>query len=169
MTGVSYMLPLVVAGGLMIALAFAFDIHANDAANAESFAGRLFLIGSAGLTLFLPVFAAFIAYSIADRPGLAPGFIGGYLASQPGVNAGFLGALLAGFLAGYLTLWLAKTIKLPDSLAGLKPVLILPLLSTLVVGLAMYYVIGQPISWLQDHLTDWLRDMQGSNAAAPRV
>jgi fructose PTS system EIIBC or EIIC component len=108
------------------------------------------------------VFAGFIAFSIADRPGLTPGFVGGYLAVQ--VNAGFLGALLAGFIAGYLALWLARTIKLPQTMAGLKPVLILPLLSTLGVGLVIFYVIGEPLAWLQEQLTDWLEGLQGSNA-----
>lgn len=163
MTGVSYMLPFIVAGGLCIAVSFAFNINANDPDLATTFAGRLFQIGSAALTLFLPVLAGFIAYSIADRPGLAPGFIGGLLAVQ--VDSGFLGALLAGFVAGYLTRWLSKTIVLPQSFAGLKPVLILPLLSTLIVGLAMIYVIGQPVSWLQDTLTTFLEDLQGTNAA----
>jgi hypothetical protein len=162
MTGVSYMLPFVVAGGLMIAISFAVNINANDPDLAGSFAGRLFSTGVAALTLFLPVFAGYISFSIADRPGLVPGFIGGYLASQ--VGAGFLGALLAGFFAGYVTRELANRIKLPVSMAGLKPVLILPLLSTLAVGLVMYYVIGGPISWVQDHLTDWLSGLQGSNA-----
>jgi PTS system fructose-specific IIC component len=162
MTGVSYMLPFVVAGGLLIALSFAFDIDANDPAMAESLAGRLNQIGSAALTLFLPVFAGFIAFSIADRPGLTPGFVGGWLAVE--VEAGFLGALLAGFVAGYVTLWLARSIRLPDTLAGLKPVLILPLLSTLVIGLVMIYVLGEPLSWLQDQLTEWLDGLQGSNA-----
>ncbi len=107
--------------------------------------------------------AGYIAYSIADRPGLAPGLVGGYLAGQ--IETGFLGAILAGFLAGYATRWLAQNIRLPQTLAGLKPVLILPLLSTLLVGVTMFYVIGEPISWLQEQLTDALRDMQGSNAA----
>jgi PTS system fructose-specific IIC component len=163
MTGVSHMLPFIVAGGLLIALAFAFDIDANDPANADSFAGRLFQIGGAAFALFLPVLAGYIAYSIADRPGIAPGFIGGFLANV--VETGFLGAILAGFAAGYLTLWLAQNLKLPQSLAGLKPVLILPLLSSLAIGLLMFYVIGSPVSWLQDTLTDWLQDLQGSNAA----
>ncbi len=163
MTGVSYMLPLIVAGGLLIAISFAVNIHSNDPARASTFAGRLFAIGVAAFSLFLPVLSAYIAYSIADRPGLAPGFIGGLLAGQ--VQAGFLGAILAGFLAGYLSAWLAGTIKLPPALAGLKPVLILPLLSALGVGLAMFYVIGQPVSWLQRQLTDGLTNMQGTNAA----
>ena len=162
MTGVSYMLPFVVAGGLLIALSFAVDIDANDPALADTFAGRLNQIGSAALTLFLPVFAGFIAFSIADRPGITPGFVGGFLAVE--VEAGFLGALLAGFIAGYLTLWLARNVKLPDTMAGLKPVLILPLLSTLAIGLIMIYVLGEPLSWLQDQLTDWLEGLQGSNA-----
>jgi PTS system fructose-specific IIC component len=162
MTGVSYMLPFVVAGGLLIAISFAFDIDANDPALAETFAGRLNQVGSAALTLFLPVFAGFIAFSIADRPGLTPGFVGGFLAVE--VEAGFLGALLAGFLAGYVTLWLARTINPPETLAGLKPILILPLLGTLVVGVIMIYVLGEPLSWLQEQLTEWLEGLEGSNA-----
>jgi PTS system fructose-specific IIC component len=162
MTGVSYMLPFVVAGGLLIAISYAFDIDANQPEMAETLAGRLNLIGSAALTLFLPVFAGFIAFSIADRPGLTPGFVGGYLAVQ--VEAGFLGALLAGFIAGFVALWLARTIRLPATMAGLKPVLILPLLSTLVVGLIIYYVIGEPLAWLQEQLTEWLEGLEGSNA-----
>ncbi|MET0460664.1 MAG: PTS fructose-like transporter subunit IIB [Ilumatobacteraceae bacterium] len=163
MTGVSYMLPFVVAGGLLIAISFAVDIDANDPALADTFAGRLFGIGAGALALFLPVLAGFVAYSIADRPGLAPGFVGGYLAVQ--VDSGFLGALLAGFVAGYLTKLFAQHIKLPTSMQGLKPVLILPLVATLATGLIVYYVIGEPISWLQTELTDWLEGLQGSNAA----
>jgi PTS system fructose-specific IIC component len=163
MTGISHMLPLIVAGGLLIAISFAFDIHSNDPENAATFAGRLFSIGAGAFTLFLPVLAGYISYSIADRPGLAPGLVGGYLAGV--VETGFLGAILAGFLAGYATRYLATHINLPQALAGLKPVLILPLSATLIVGLGMYYVIGEPISWLQDQLTSALEDMQGSNAA----
>ena len=163
MTGISYMLPLIVAGGLLIAISFALDIDANQAEAAGTLAGRLFQVGSAAFTLFLPVLAGYVAYSIADRPGLAPGLIGGYLAVQ--VDTGFLGALLAGFLAGYVTRALAQGIKLPPTMAGLKPVLILPVLSTLIVGVVMFYVIGEPISWVQRGLTSWLSGLQGSNAA----
>lgn len=163
MTGISHMLPLIVAGGLLIAIAFAVDIDAPDPDLTDSLAGRLLQVGSAAFALFLPVLAGYIAYSIADRPGLAPGLVGGYLAGQ--VETGFLGAILAGFLAGYLTRWLAHNVRLPQTFQGLKPVLILPLLSTLAVGLAMFYVIGEPVSWLQDELTGWLGDLQGSNAA----
>ena len=163
MTGISHMLPLIVAGGLLIAISFAFDIDANAPEVADSLAGRLNQVGSAAFALFLPVLAGYIAYSIADRPGLAPGLIGGYLAGV--VETGFLGAILAGFLAGYLTRWLATHVNLPQTLAGLKPVLILPLLASLGVGIAMFFVIGEPVSWLQEKLTDALGDMQGSNAA----
>jgi fructose PTS system EIIBC or EIIC component len=163
MTGISHMLPLIVAGGLLIALSFAFSIHADDPSHAHTFAGRLFLIGSTAFKLFLPVLAGYISYSIADRPGLAPGLIGGFLAGE--INTGFLGAILAGFLAGYATRFLATHIKLPQTLAGLKPILILPLASTIIVGLGMYYVIGEPISHLQTALTNGLKGMQGSNAA----
>ena len=163
MTGISHMLPLITAGGLLIAISFAIDIDANAPEMADSLAGRLNQVGSGAFSLFLPVLAGYIAYSIADRPGLAPGLIGGFLAGE--VETGFLGAILAGFLAGYVTRWLAQNVKLPDALAGLKPVLILPLLASLVVGVSMFYVIGEPISWLQDQLTSGLEDMQGSNAA----
>ena len=163
MTGISHMLPLIVAGGLLIAISFAFDIDAPKEEMADTFAGRLFSTGAGAFSLFLPILAGYIAYSIADRPGLAPGLVGGYLAGQ--VNTGFLGAILAGFLAGYVTRWLATHLNLPQTLAGLKPVLILPLLGTAAVGLAMYYVIGEPISWLQEQLTTGLKDMQGSSAA----
>jgi PTS system fructose-specific IIC component len=163
MTGISHMLPLIIAGGLLIALSFAFSIHADDPSHAHTFAGRLYLIGSTAFKLFLPVLAGYISYSIADRPGLAPGLIGGFLAGE--IKTGFLGAILAGFLAGYATRFLATHIKLPQTLAGLKPILILPLASTIIVGLGMYYVIGEPISHLQTALTNGLKGMQGSNAA----
>src|SRR5512144_1532235 len=164
MTGISHMLPLIVAGGLLIAISFAVDIIANKPDMAATLAGRLNQIGTAAFGLFLPVLAGYIAYSIADRPGLAPGLIGGLLANV--VQTGFIGAILAGFLAGYLTRWLATHIKLPQTMAGLKPVLILPLLSTLAVGLAMFYVIGEPVSWVMAQLTTALRGMQGASAVA---
>ncbi len=129
MTGVSYMLPVVVAGGLLIALAFAFGgIYAGD--EKGTFAWALMQIGGAtAFSLFVPVLSAFIAYSVADRPGITPGLIGGMLATT--VGAGFLGGIIAGFMAGYLTRFLNDKIRLPQSLAGLKPVLILPFLSFL--------------------------------------
>ena len=162
MTGVSHMLPLVVAGGLLIALAFAVGgIYAGDAEGTLGWA-LMQIGGKAAFALFVPVLAGFIAFSIADRPGLTPGLIGGMLAAQ--VGAGFLGGLAAGFLAGYFTLWLNRKLKLPDSLAGLKPVLLLPLISSLVVGLAMIFVIGPPVKIVLEALTAWLNNMQQGSA-----
>ena len=162
MTGVSHMLPLVVAGGLMIALAFAVGgIYAGDAKG--TFGWALMQIGGASaFALFVPIFAGFIAFSIADRPGLTPGLIGGMLASSLG--AGFLGGIAAGFMAGYFTRWLNQVIRLPDQLAGLKPVLILPLLSSLVIGLTMIYIVGPPVKTIMDTVSVWLNGMQGSSA-----
>ncbi|HQT74661.1 MAG TPA: fructose-specific PTS transporter subunit EIIC [Acidiphilium sp.] len=166
MTGVSFMIPFVTAGGLLIALAFALGgIHATDAAAARSFAGALFEIGAkSAFTLFVPVLGGYIAYSIADRPGLAPGMIGGLLAALTG--AGFLGAILAGFIGGYATRWLNETLRLPRGLQGLKPVLLLPVLGTLFTGLLMVYVIGRPVAELLHLMTHVLRSMQGSGALA---
>jgi PTS system fructose-specific IIC component len=164
MSGVSFMIPFVTAGGLLIALSFAFGgIYATDPSHAHTFAGSLFEIGAkAAFVLFVPVLGGYIAYSIADRPGLAPGMIGGLLASLLG--AGFLGAIVAGFIAGYGTLYLNRWIKLPRSLEGLKPVLILPLLGTLLTGLLMVYVVGTPVADILGFMTNFLKSMQGSSA-----
>jgi fructose PTS system EIIBC or EIIC component len=164
MTGVSYMLPFVISGGLLIALAFAIGgINAGEDANQNTLGWSLFQIGArAGFSLIVPILAGFIAYSIADRPGLAPGMIGGVLAANLG--AGFLGGIIAGFIAGYATNWLNKAINLPRNLAGLKPILILPLLGSLIVGLLMVYVIGTPVSAALNALTEWLRGLQNSSA-----
>jgi PTS system fructose-specific IIC component len=161
MTGVSYMLPMVVAGGLL-ALAFAFGgIYAGD--KEGTFGWALMQIGGAtAFSLFVPVLAGFIAYSIADRPGITPGLVGGMLASS--VGAGFLGGIVAGFIAGYLTQFLNDKIKLPDNLQGLKPVLILPLISTLVVGLLMIFVIGPPVKVALNSLEAWLAGLQQGSA-----
>jgi fructose PTS system EIIBC or EIIC component len=163
MTGVSYMLPIVVAGGILIALAFAFGGITTEGYPEGTLAWALMLIGgNTAFALFVPVLAAFVAYSIADRPGITPGIIGGLLATT--VGSGFLGGLVAGFLAGYVTLALNTYIKLPKNLQGLMPVLILPLLSTLVVGLAMVYLIGPPMKVVNDAMTNWLRGMQTGSA-----
>jgi PTS system fructose-specific IIC component len=116
----------------------------------------------AGFLLFVPVLSGYIAYSIADRPGLAPGMIGGVLAGITG--SGFLGGIIAGFLAGYTVYWLARLIKLPRNFQGIMPVLILPLLGALIVGLLMFYVVGIPVHALNDALTNWLIGIQGTNA-----
>jgi PTS system fructose-specific IIC component len=162
MTGVSYMLPVVVAGGLLIALSFAIGgIHAGDKQGTLGWA--LMQIGGAtAFKLYVPVLAAFIAYSIADRPGLCAGLVGGMLATTLG--AGFLGGIVAGFLAGYLTKFLNDFIRLPKELSGIKPVLVLPLISTLLVGLTMIYVVGVPVKIALGWLTTWLNGMQQSSA-----
>lgn len=161
LTGVSFMLPFVVAGGLTIALSFIFGIEAFK--EQGTLPAALMQIGSeAAFALMVPALAGYIAYSIADRPGLAPGFIGGMLASR--VNAGFLGGIVAGFLAGYVARWLREKIRLPATLEGLKPVLVLPLLSTLIVGLMMIYVIGAPVAAIMNGLTVFLKGMTGTNA-----
>ncbi|WP_313808758.1 fructose-specific PTS transporter subunit EIIC [Sphingobium sp.] len=164
MTGVSFMLPFVVAGGLLIALAFALGgIHANEDAAAGTLAHTLFEIGAkGGFALIVPALAGYIAFSIADRPGIAPGMIGGMLAANLG--AGFLGGIAAGFIAGYGVDALNRLIRLPKNLQGLKPVLILPLLGSLLTGLLMIYAVGTPVAMALAFLTDWLRAMQGSSA-----
>lgn len=160
MTGVSHMLPFVVAGGLLIALAFAFG-----GINAEGpLAQALMKIGggSGAFGLFVPVLAGYIAFSIADRPGLAPGMIGGMMAIATG--SGFLGGMVAGFIAGYFVRWLNQALKLPRTLEGLKPTLLLPLLGTLVVGLLMIFVVGKPVAAALTAATNWLNSMGNSSA-----
>lgn len=164
MTGVSFMLPFVVAGGLCIALAFALGgINAGDQ---EGTLGAVLMLigGKGGFALMVPVLSGYIAYSIADRPGIAPGMIGGILCNILG--AGFLGGIVSGFIAGYGVYYLNRVIPLPKNLAGLKPVLILPLLGTLMVGLVMYYVVGGPVSELNAFLTAWLKGLQGASSVA---
>lgn len=160
MSGVSYMIPFTVAGGILIALSFIFGIEAFK--QEGTLAANLMTIGGGGAFSFMvPILAGFIAFSIADRPGIAPGMVGGFLAAK--VGAGFLGGIVAGFLAGYLTWWLAKSIKLPKTMEGLKPVLILPVISTLVVGLLMIYVLNTPMSAAMKGLQGWLTTLnQGS-------
>lgn len=164
MTGVSYMIPFVVAGGLLIALGFALGgIYVYEDANKGTLAWTLFTIGAkSGFALMVPILAGFIAHSIADRPGLAPGMIGGMIAAS--IGAGFIGGIAAGFLAGYTVKFLNDKIQLGRNLDGLKPVLILPLLGTAIVGLLMYYVVGEPVSLVLAAITAWLKGLQGSNA-----
>jgi PTS system fructose-specific IIC component len=161
LTGVSYMLPIVVAGGLTIALSFVFGINAFKVEGSPA-AALMSIGGGAAFSLIVPVLSGFIAFSIADRPGLAPGLIGGALAYN--LKAGFLGGIVAGFLAGYVAKWLRDTIKLPVNFEGLKPVLIIPFLSTLIVGLAMVYVIGTPVRLLMEAMTTFLQGMGTTNA-----
>ncbi len=161
MTGVSHMLPLVVAGGLCIALSFVFGIEAFK--EQGTLAAALMQIGGdSAFTLMIPVLAGFIAFSIADRPGLAPGLIGGMLASTLGT--GFLGGIVAGFLAGYSAKFIADYLPLPQSMSALKPILIIPLIASLVTGLAMIYVIGEPVAGIMQSLTTFLSNMNDGNA-----
>lgn len=164
MTGVSHMLPLVVAGGLLIAISFMFGI---EAFKDENIAGGLpkalmDIGGGAAFHLMIAVFAGYVAFSIADRPGLAVGLIGGMLATTAG--AGILGGIIAGFLAGYVVKGLNDVIKLPLSLMSLKPILILPLLGSFIVGLAMIYLINPPVAKIMTALSEWLKSMGDVNA-----
>jgi len=161
LTGVSYMLPIVVAGGLCIALSFVFGI---DAFKEEgTLAAALMAIGGgAAFKLMIPILSGYIAYSIADRPGLTPGLIGGMLAVN--LEAGFLGGIISGFLAGYIALVIRDRINLPKNFEGLKPVLVIPLLSTLAVGLLMIYVVGAPVKLIMDTMTTFLQGMGSTNA-----
>lgn len=161
LTGVSYMLPMVVAGGLCTALSFAFGLDASQVEGSLAWALKV-IGGDTALGLMVPVLSAYIAYSIADRTGLTPGLVGGALAVTLG--AGFLGGIVSGFLAGYCALFLSSKIKLPASMSALKPILIIPLLSTLVTGLSMIYIIGHPAAFLMNKLTIWLISIQGTNA-----
>ncbi|KAA0016167.1 PTS fructose-like transporter subunit IIB [Salinicola corii] len=161
LTGVSFMLPMVVAGGLCIALSFVFGIKAYE--QEGTLAAALMQIGGGtAFALMVPVLAGYIAYSIADRPGIAPGMIGGMLASTLG--AGFIGGILAGFLAGYSAKAVTRYVKLPASVESLKPILIIPLLASLFTGLVMIYVVGTPVAALLSTLTTFLNNMGSTNA-----
>ncbi|SIR70925.1 PTS system D-fructose-specific IIB component (F1P-forming), Frc family /PTS system D-fructose-specific IIC component (F1P-forming), Frc family [Pseudomonas sp. B10] len=161
LTGVSYMLPMVVAGGLLIALSFVFGITAYK--EEGTLAAALMQIGGeTAFKLMVPLLAGYIAYSIADRPGLAPGMIGGLLAGTLG--AGFIGGIIAGFIAGYAAKAIARYVKLPQSLEALKPILIIPLLASLVTGLVMIYVVGKPVAGMLAALTQFLDSMGTTNA-----
>lgn len=164
MTGVSYMIPFVVAGGILIALSFAFGIKAFE--QKGTIAAALMDIGggNGAFSLIVPILAGYMAYSIADRPGLVPGMIGGVLANK--IGASFLGGIIAGFAAGYLVEFLKKTIKLPKTMEGLMPVLILPVLSTLIIGLVMIFVVGKPVAAINTALLAWLKGLSSGNAIA---
>ncbi|MCX8729967.1 PTS fructose transporter subunit IIBC [Gilliamella sp. B2969] len=163
LTGVSYMLPMVVAGGLIIALSFAFgSFEIVDGVQKLIGEPHLAQIGGLAFSLMVPLLSGYIAYSIADRPGLAPGLVGGLLAVSTG--AGFLGGIIIGYFAGYLALLITRYLPLPKTLEALKPILIVPLLATLVTGLVMQFIVGTPIAWLMNALTEWLKSMGTANA-----
>ncbi|MEU8707908.1 fructose-specific PTS transporter subunit EIIC [Streptomyces sp. NPDC048565] len=171
MSGVSYMVPFVAAGGLLIALSFAIGGYEIASAKsvadhfvwgeADSWAALLNQIGSAAFGFLVPVLAGYIAYGMADRPALVPGFVGGAIALT--IDAGFLGGLVAGLLAG-ATVMAIQRVKVHPTLRGIMPVLVIPLLASIVVGFLMFIVVGKPIASLQNALTDWLNGLSGSNA-----
>nr|SAY44102.1 PTS system fructose-specific EIIBC component [Serratia marcescens] len=161
LTGVSYMLPMVVAGGLCIALSFVFGIKAFEVKGTLA-AALMQIGGGSAFALMVPVLAGFIAFSIADRPGLTPGLIGGMLAVSTG--AGFLGGIIAGFLAGYVAKAISGKLRLPQSMEALKPILIIPLVASLITGLIMIYVVGTPVAKIMEGLTHWLQSLGTANA-----
>ena len=174
MNGVSHMLPFVVGGGILIAIAFLIDgfsvdlnsLPADQRANFGTItqAAAMFKgIGGTAFGFMLPILAGFIAMSIADRPGLAVGFVGGSIAANG--TSGFLGALVAGFVAGYIVLLLKKVFsKLPESLDGMKPVLLYPLLGIFLVGVIMQFVVEPPIGALNTAINNGLNGLNGASA-----
>jgi len=182
MTGVSYMIPFVAAGGILIALGFllgggavkpkvyggAFEgvtyqaiTDYTQVVQKAGWAGLLFFIGATAFSMLVPILAGFIAYAMADRPGLVPGIVAGLLANL--VGAGFLGGLVGGLLAGAIAMYLVR-LKVPRAFAGIMPVVVIPLVATLLVGFLMVVVIGKPIAAAQTGMTNWLNGLSGSNA-----
>lgn len=171
MSGVSYMVPFVAAGGLLIALGFAIGgYEINEAPSvmdhfvwtqAASWGALLFQIGGVAFGFLVPVLAGYIAYGMADRPGLVPGFVGGAISLT--INAGFLGGLAAGLIAGGVVIAIQK-VRIPAALRGIMPVVVIPLISAAVVGFLMFVVIGKPIAEAQKGMTDWLNGLSGANA-----
>ncbi|OEJ95824.1 PTS fructose transporter subunit IIABC [Streptomyces thermolilacinus] len=171
MSGVSYMVPFVAAGGLLIALGFAIGGWDIDKApsvaehfawgRADSWAALMFQTGGLAFGFLVPVLAGYIAYGMADRPGLVPGFVGGAVALT--IDAGFLGGLAAGLLAGAVVRGVQR-LRVPSVLRGIMPVVVIPLVASAVVGFLMFLVVGKPIAALQGALTDWLSGLGGANA-----
>ena len=182
MTGVSYMIPFVAAGGILIALAFllggpevANKVNGGTFQGVEypavedlsnlivqaGYAGLLFKIGAVAFSMLVPILAGFIAYAMGDRPALVAGIVAGLISVE--ISAGFLGGLIGGLLAGAVVI-LIKQVKVPRGMAGIMPVVVIPLVSTFVVGALMLVVIGQPIAAIQEGLTNWLEGLGGSNA-----
>ncbi|EMF0416410.1 PTS fructose transporter subunit IIC [Enterococcus faecium] len=162
LTAISYMLPLVVASGLLIAIG-----NLMGGQNITEFSGgisvpnALTTLGVMGMGLLPSFIAGYIAYSIADRPGIAPGFLMGMIAKFMG--AGFLGGMIGGYVVGYLIRWMKNHIKVPKWAEGLMPMMIIPTLSSLIVGLLMFFVLGGPIVWLTAALTTFLNSLDGTS------
>jgi len=171
MNGVSYMIPFIVVGGLLIAIALTLGGEQTPGGIVipeDSFWSKINALGEASFSFMVPILAGFIAYSIADRPGLAPGIIGGFIAVNGSfygteADAGFIGGIIAGFLAGYVVLALKK-IKVPAAVQPVMPIIFIPIFGTLIVGLLFIFVIGAPVSAVFESLTNWLEGMQGASS-----
>jgi PTS system fructose-specific IIC component len=186
LTGVSYMIPFVAAGGLLIALGFLFGGYEiantpdgetqslgnlialnNSLTNlppggfAQYLGAVLFSLGGLAFSFLVPALAGYIAFAIADRPGIAPGFTAGAVAVF--VGAGFIGGIVFGLIAGFAALWISK-LKVPQWFRGLMPVVVIPLIATLFVGLLTFFLLGRPLAWITTSLTDWLNGMSGTSA-----
>lgn len=168
LSGVSFMMPVVVAGGVIMAISLlgATQTDKGLVPNGELLT-YLNQLGKAGMAMMIPVFAGYISYSVAGRPGLTPGFILGYITNNPisingiDVKAGFLGALVLGLLAGYMAKWM-KGFKVGKTIRSIMPILIIPISTVLVLGLVYYFIIGYPISFLMQALTDLMVTLNDS-------
>ncbi|HCN59996.1 putative fructose phosphotransferase system enzyme fruA [Mammaliicoccus fleurettii] len=171
MNGVSFMVPFIVVGGLLMAIALTLGGNATPEGlkiPEDSFWKSIENIGSLAFSFMVPILAGYIAVSIADKPGLVPGMIGGAIAADGSfygseAGAGFLGGIVAGFLAGYIAKWI-KNIKIPKAMAPIMPIIIIPIISSIIVGLIFIFVIGAPIASIFEGLTTWLKGMQGANS-----
>ncbi|MFF7095032.1 fructose-specific PTS transporter subunit EIIC [Streptomyces rubradiris] len=171
MNGVSYMIPFVVVGGLLIAVSLALGGHATAKGYVipeGTFWAHVNAVGTIGFQLMIPILSGYIAYAIADRPALVPGMIGGWIANTGALydseaGAGFIGAIVTGFLAGYLVLGI-KQVRVPRFVRPIMPIIVIPIVATTALGLFFIYVIGKPISWVFEHLTSWLGGMTGTSA-----
>ncbi|MFF4103582.1 fructose-specific PTS transporter subunit EIIC [Streptomyces sp. NPDC001903] len=171
MNGVSYMIPFVVVGGLLIAVSLALGGHATAEGYVipeGTFWAHVNAIGGIGFQLMIPILSGYIAYAIGDRPALVPGMIGGFIANTGALydskaGAGFIGAIVTGFLAGYLVLWIKK-VKVPKVVRPIMPIIVIPIVATTALGLFFVYVIGKPISWVFENLTSRLSGMTGTSA-----
>ena len=175
LSGVSFMMPVVVAGGVILAVSLlgATQTETGLVPNGPLLT-YLNQLGKAGMAMMIPVFAAYISYSIAGKPGLTPGFILGYIANNAimingvEVKAGFLGALILGLLAGYMAKWM-KGLKVGKTIRSIMPILVIPISTVLVLGLAYYFIIGYPISFLMQALSDLMVTLNGSGKAVLAV
>lgn len=171
MNGVSFMVPFIVVGGLLIAVALTLGGEKTPKGLVipdDSFWKTIEQIGSASFSFMIPILAGYIAYSIADKPGLVPGMIGGYIAAtgsfyDSASGAGFLGGIIAGFLAGYAALGIKK-LKVPKAIQPIMPIIIIPVFASLIVGLAFVFLIGAPVAQIFTSLTVWLAGMKGSSS-----